>query len=347
MKKPSIRNILVPIDFSKISIQALQTAKSLARHLDATIHLVHVRQFTYSDAFLSSAFTSERLPGSYDAQRARQLANQLKTVRIKSGLSTRARTHVITGGPAFHEICRLAQKIPADLIVTATHGRTGLKHVLLGSTAERIVQHSPCPVFVVRQKRTSLKTRRMFTTETIVVPVDFSACSLEGLNYAIPLADRVAAKIVLLHAVPLGPDYTSGSYAMYDLSGLEQKARTDGEERMRNFVSRLKFRPVKFETAITIGTPVQEICSFAELKDADLVITSTHGWTGLKRVLIGSTAERLVRHAPCSVLVVPCHSKVRTANLIRPAERGHKKPARLRKTSRRARSSQSDRTRTR
>ena len=347
MKRPSIRNILVPVDFSKISIQAIETAKSLAHHFNATIHLVHVRQFTYSDAFLSSAFTSEGLPGYYHAQSARQLAKQLKTVRIKSGLTPRDQTHVITGGPAFHEICRLAQKIPADLIITATHGRTGLKYVLLGSTAERIVQHSPCPVFVVRQKRTTLKARRMFTAETTVVPVDFSACSLQGLNYAIPLAERVAAKIVLLHAVPLGPDYTSGSYAMYDLSGLEQKARTDGEERMRNFVSRVKFRRVKFETAITIGTPVQEICSFAETKDVDLIITSTHGWTGLKRILIGSTAERLVRHAPCSVLVVPCYPKIRTANLMRHAERGHKKPARLRKTNRRARSSQSDRTRSR
>jgi universal stress protein A len=209
------------------------------------------------------------------------------------------------------------------------------------------VQHSRFPVFVVRQFITTLNTRRMLTVVTIVVRVDFSACSLQVHNYAIPVADRVAAKNVMLHAVPLGPDYTSGSYAMYDLSGLEQKARTDGEERMRNFVSQVKFRRVKFETAITIGTPVQEICSFAETKDVDLIITSTHGWTGLKRVLIGSTAERLVRHAPCSVLVVPCHPKIRTADLMRHPGRGHKKPARLRTTTRRARSSQSNRTRSR
>jgi nucleotide-binding universal stress UspA family protein len=69
-----------------------------------------------------------------------------------------------------------------------------------------------------------------------------------------------------------------------------------------------------------MGAPMQEICTFAEEKDVDLIITSTHGLTGFKHVLIGSIAEQVVRHAPCSVLVVPSHPKIRIANLPKPGK---------------------------
>ena len=107
-----------------------------------------------------------RLPQSFEEHRNKQLAEELKTVARKTGLSARDQTHLRTGVSAFQEICKLAQEIPADLIVLPTHGYTGLKHVFLGSTAERVVQHAPCPVFVVRQlgkrpgRKKSLATRR-------------------------------------------------------------------------------------------------------------------------------------------------------------------------------------------
>jgi hypothetical protein len=84
---------------------------------------------------------------------------------------------------------------------------------------------------------------------------------------------------------------------------------------MRDLVRSLNFGAVKFETAFTDGSPVINICAFAENHDVDLIITSTHGLTGFTHVLIGSIAEQVVRHAPCSVLVVPSHPHVRAANL--------------------------------
>src|ERR1051325_3832190 len=71
----------------------------------------------------------------------------------------------------------------------------------------------------------------------------------------------------------------------------------------------------KFETAFIEGSPVIDICAFAKDHNVDLIITSTHGLTGFTHVLIGSIAERVVRHAPCSVLVVPSHPQTRIANL--------------------------------
>jgi nucleotide-binding universal stress UspA family protein len=157
--------------------------------------------------------------------------------------------------------------------------------------------------------------KRSGKMDKILVPVDFSRCSLQGLKYAIQVADRFAARISVLNAVYLGYAYTADGFAMYDLSALEKAAREIAEREMVRFVHAAKFGSVKFETAVTIGPPLDHICASAKNKDIDLIITSTHGYTGFKHVLIGSTAEQIVRRAPCSVLVVPSHPAVRATPL--------------------------------
>jgi hypothetical protein len=94
---------------------------------------------------------------------------------------------------------------------------------------------------------------------------------------------------------------------------------------MQKFVRLAKFRGVKFETAVKIAPPASEICVFAEERNVDLIITATHGRTGLKHLLMGSVAEQVVRHARQPVLVVPSHPETRTAKLTR-ATRGDQQP---------------------
>ena len=316
MKKLSIQNILVPIDFSKMSIQAIETAKGLAQPFGAAIHLVHIHHWQYSADFVGPVISSGFLPQSFEENRNEQLADELKTIARKAGLSPRDQTHLKTGASAFHEICRLAQEIPADLIVMPTHGYTGLKHVFLGSTAERVVQHAPCPVFVVRQlgKRPAAKK---FGHKKILVPVDFSDCSQKAVQYAIGFANQLGAEIVLLHATYSGYIYSVEGTALYDIPGLQRAARKKAERQMQKFVRAAKFGQVKFEIVFTEASPVLDICDFAKDHDVDLIITSTHGLTGFQHVLIGSIAEKVVRHAPCSVLVVPSHPQIRAANLAK------------------------------
>jgi nucleotide-binding universal stress UspA family protein len=316
MKKLSIQNILVPIDFSKMSVQAIETAKHLADRFGATIHLAHVHHWQYPADFVGPAISSGFLPHSLEEHRNKQLADELKTVARKTGLSPRDQTHLRTGVSAFREICKLAQEIPADLIVLPTHGYTGLKHVFLGSTAERVVQHAPCPVFVVRQfgKRPVAKK---FGYKKILVPVDFSDCSQKAVQYAIGFANQLGAEIVLLNATYLGYIYSVEGTALYDIPGLQQAAREKAERQMQKLVRAIRFGGVKFETVFTEASPVLDICDFAKHHDLDLIITSTHGLTGFEHVLIGSIAEKVVRHAPCSVLVVPSQPQIRSANLAK------------------------------
>jgi nucleotide-binding universal stress UspA family protein len=293
MKKFTVQNILVPIDFSTISIAAITIAKRLAKRLDASIDVVHVNQFLSPTALV---------------------ARQSKIVAKKTGLAPWDERPMIGGAAPFHDICRLAKEISTDLILMPTHGYTGLRHVFLGSTAERVVQHSPCPVLVVRRQRRRSKSTPRLAIKKILVPVDFSECSREGLEYAIGFANEFGARIVLLNATSLGYVFFSDGM-VYDMPALREAARESAEQQMRELVRTVKFGRVKYETVLTDGSPVLDICSFAKDYDIDLIITATHGLTGWKHALIGSVAERVVRHAPCSVLVVPSHPRARAASV--------------------------------
>jgi nucleotide-binding universal stress UspA family protein len=319
MKTLRIQNIVVPIDFSRMSMQAIQIAKQLARRFGASMHLAHVRQSNYAADFMAPV--PPMIPFSimpYEQNGEQTALSELKKVASECGVSS-ASCDVLGGAPPFDEICRLGQTIPADLIVTPTHGRTGLKHVFLGSTAERIVQHSSCPVLVTRENSAQSKNGSRFRIKTILVPVDFSSCSREGLRYAIAFAKEFGAKIILVHATYLGYVYSCEGTAIYDIPGLQKAARKIAERKMRELVRFVNFGAVKYQTAFTNGSPVIDICAFAKDHDADLIITSTHGFTGFTHVLIGSIAKQVVRHAPCSVLVVPSHPQVRAANLAKSA----------------------------
>jgi nucleotide-binding universal stress UspA family protein len=315
MKRPGIRNILVPIDFSKMSIGAIKTARQLARRFHAILHIAHVRRVDFATAFSAPSPPIAPFPlMTYEQDAEKRVLQELTALASEHGILS-ASCHVVGGGPAFDEICRLAQKIPADLIVMPTHGRTGLKHVFLGSTAERVVRHSPCPVLVVRERRRQSKAGPRLTVKRILVPVDFSECSQEGLQYAIGFANQFGARIMLLHATYLGYIYSSEGTALYDVRGLQNAARENAERQMQKFVRAAKSGRVKYETAFTDGSPALDICAFAKQHDIDLIISSTHGLTGFEHVLIGSIAEKVVRRAPCSVLVVPSHPQMRIANL--------------------------------
>ena len=156
MKTLKVRNIIVPIDFSKMSVEAIQIARQLARRFGASIHLAHVRQSNYTADFVAPPFMT------YEQEGEQAALKELKKVASECDVSS-ATCDVLSGAPPFDEICRLAHTIPADLVVMPTHGRTGLKHVFLGSTAERIVRHSSCPVLVTREK--SAKSRTVHRAE--------------------------------------------------------------------------------------------------------------------------------------------------------------------------------------
>ena len=137
------------------------------------------------------------------------------------------------------------------------------------------------------------------SVKTILVPLDFSDESRKALAYAAPFARQFGAEIVLLHVVePVAtPDFAKSFPLALDNEKLMNAARDQLDH-----ISRLE--GVRGKTLVRYGRSFQEIAGAARGLKADLIILSTHGYTGLKHVLLGSTTERVVRHAPCPVLVV-------------------------------------------
>lgn len=140
--KPAFKNILVPVDFSPAGKPALNYAKSLATLVGARICLLHVRELIYTEAtFAFSAFDTAEMREHIEREIGALQADVFKGVKTN---------FEVCDGLPYQEIVSVAAKQNSDLIVMATHGYTGLKHVLLGSTAERVVRHAHCPVLVVR-----------------------------------------------------------------------------------------------------------------------------------------------------------------------------------------------------
>lgn len=140
--------------------------------------------------------------------------------------------------------------------------------------------------------------------KTILVPCDFSAYAEQAYTWAIGLAEKWGAKIILVHAAQL---FTSLGYPesvyLLDLQKMEEEILADAEKRLQEFVAKQGSRAVTVEARAVTGDPFWEICQTAEKEPADLIVMGSHGRTGLAHVLLGSVAERVVRHAPCPVLV--------------------------------------------
>jgi nucleotide-binding universal stress UspA family protein len=306
-----VRDVLVPTDFSPSSLEAIEFALPLLKKSGADLHLVHV----FAPDYPLAAMTAMPLIVP-ELEVGRSVRRHLKNLAKKYKLDLEpGNIHALKGRP-FEEICRLAGQAKIDLIAISTRGNTGLKHLLLGSTAERVVRYSPCPVLVLRgqdQKkragRDGKRARPALALRRILVPIDFSACSMKGLDYAKALAKQFGSTLVLLHSVHLEYYVASDEYARYDLPLLMQQAEKAAKDQMRDLVQKTDWEGIKVETSLEIGHAGQEICDRAQDRHVDLIVTSTHGTTGFKHILVGSTAEFVVRHAHCPVLVVPSRER--------------------------------------
>jgi len=146
------------------------------------------------------------------------------------------------------------------------------------------------------------RTAARFKLDSILVPIDFSEPSEKALRYALPFAEQFGAKITLLHVVePVAmPDFASFPLIMEN-DRVARAFRT----KLDLLCKREAIKPRLIEkTLVRFGKPFQEICESARGLRIGLIVISTRGYTGLKQALLGSTAERVVRHAPCPVLVV-------------------------------------------
>jgi nucleotide-binding universal stress UspA family protein len=285
--------ILVPLDGRDEATIALTPALAIARATGASLLLLTVVDdgATYAE-------------GTAAEDSLRRLAAELTAGGLT--VETRVRVGAPTAG-----IVDAALDAAADLIAMATHGRGGLARAFLGSVAEHVVAASPVPVLVLRPGG-----HAMTGVRTILVPVDGSPGGALALASAVALAGSTNARILLVEVVvqlaayrTLDADVYGGLYGgdpAWDDEALEAAKRyTAGlAERLRAAGARADGMAVMAGALTPSAAVVEAIGATADRVDADLIVMSTHAHTGLARVLLGSVADGLIRHAHRPVLLV-------------------------------------------
>ncbi len=210
------------------------------------------------------------------------------TTRIEIGIPSQA-------------VQTVAQTTAADLLVVGTHGRTGLDHVLIGSTAERVVRVAPCPVLAVKADKGGTGTTAVGSIKRIVVPIDLSSCSLDALEYATQFAKHIGASVTILHAmepVAYGLDFSLSHAKEW------KRQREYLEERLTVLSACLTSFGINTDHVLKPGMPTDSITSYVTQHGYDLMVMGTHGRRGISHILVGSIAGTMLRHAPCPVLTV-------------------------------------------
>ena len=293
-----VRRILAATDFSPTSAAALEWATLLAKTHGAAIVVVHSLAPPIPPA-ASPDFIA--LPPDFQEQYRLAAQQRLTEAAERARAQGVSVTQDLELGPAAPTLLELATKHAVDMIVVGTHGLTGFRHLLLGSTAERIVQGATVPVLTVHPG--DANKHRAF--RTILIPTDFS----EDATHAIREARRVLhavdgkARLVLLHAYHLPVEFTA-----LGTVPVTPRLFTDAAEQARAQLEQLAVPLRKLGLSVDVvareGYPPTVIEEEARAANADLIAMGTHGRSGIRHFLLGSTAERVVQHAPCPVLTV-------------------------------------------
>jgi len=158
-----------------------------------------------------------------------------------------------------------------------------------------------------RVTRSAPAKAKAITVKQILVPTDFSKNSLKALDYALSFAKVFSAKITLLHAVE--SHFGGALYGPADFPPLEMDFLESSRKQLTELANQRKSPKVRIQTVAQCGHAVQETVEYAKENKIDLIILATQGHTGFAHIFLGSTAENIVRHAPCPVLVVREHER--------------------------------------
>jgi nucleotide-binding universal stress UspA family protein len=294
MSEP-IRNILVATDFSPTARAGVDWAIEVASDHGASIRLIH--------GLLLASRMTDYVPAPPDFTEALQAAAAARLEEVCDrvrGAGLEVSSDLRLGLPS-QAILEAIREQEADLLVIGTRGLTGVSHLLLGSTAQRVVQHATCPVLSVHPGDHE-EHRRI---RTVLVPTDFSrdAESATAAARRVLGADIEGARIVLLNAYHLPFEYTA--YGTIPMS-IDYTRDVEGaaQEKLAEIAAKLAADGLEVEIRAVEGYPPDVIVDEAEKSSADLIAMGTHGRTGLAHLFLGSTAERVVQHARCPVLTV-------------------------------------------
>jgi len=305
--REGIMKILVAIGSAAASDVFLERLTAQFRSSDAQIKVIHVVQ---------------PLAMSVPPQMSRDFSPELKSQIIEAGEAIKNAAKKLSNsgfqadssvlkGDVRDSIVDVAMDWHADLILVGAHERKGIRRLALGGVAEYVARHAPCSVEIVRMPRESREAGPL----RILLAIDDSKYSNAAEQMLIDSIPPSKAEVCVLHAVEppyLIPYYYVGT--QQEIEAAHGKALKLGQELARRAEERLEEAGFKVCSHVEEGDPRTSILDHAGEWNAELVLVGSQGRTGLDRLLMGSVAEAVARHAPCSVWIVrnpAIHSKQR------------------------------------
>lgn len=293
----ALTTIVVGVDLSAPSEQALERAAGLALHGGATLVMVHAQADDAPIENVDNEVLKQigEVSAAVRAEEVKRLAEKQQQLAAR-GIHVEL---VHRTGPPGEVISEVAKERNADLIVIGTHGHTGLQRFLLGSVAAAVLRHAPCDVLVCRGlSRPSPFLRPLVAT-------DFSAAAARALRNAAALT-APDAPIEIVHAwqLPAGSwGATLLGQARFPWSTVRDAVLASAQTQADKLIAAFPDLRPRLHVQLIQGPPQSVITSAAETGGHDLIAIGTHGHRGFRRLLLGSVAESVIRHAPCSVLV--------------------------------------------
>jgi nucleotide-binding universal stress UspA family protein len=292
---------VVPLDGSPLAEQAIPLAKAIAGRARCKLKLVLVHQ---------PLILMEPGPEYHKVELALQKAEReyLKSVTapVREQLGRSVSSAVLQGSPVAQTLSTYIRELEFDLVVMTTHGRGGLRRAWLGSVTDQLIRSSEIPVVVVRPRENGAVTPEPELTE-IAVGLDGSPLAEAALEPTIALARLWDAEISLIQVVPsvvLTSSSTLPFAAGYsdELTALQRKAAQDY---VRDVAEQLRESGLRASGVAVVGAAVPEtLITAAAPERVSLLAVATHGLGGMKRLVLGSVADKLVRSANVPVLVV-------------------------------------------
>jgi len=299
--------ILVPLDGSKLSESVLPYARSIAKALKLSVELLHA-----VDPAVVSIFVNPDEGRPLDIVESGMKQQGLEYLDSLAGSfpeSVAVNCSAMIGKPAEAIVGRAAAD-PEIFIIMATHGRSEVERWLLGSVAHKVLLTTANPLLLVRPSE-KLENTGVAPLKEIVVPLDGSGLAEKILPHAEALARSMDLKIVLLRAyeLPAASYYESDMY-MPDWGDLARVIRENAQEYLDELQQRLEAEGLRRVSTLLIqGDAARSIIDIAKETPENLVALCTHGRSGVGRLVLGSVADRVVRHSGGPVLVIRAQPK--------------------------------------
>lgn len=305
-RNPAFRSILVPVDGSRLAEEAIPFALAIAERAHAKVRFALV----HPDPFPPLMIDPPRVYLKELTQRFRE--------RLGRSLSS-----IILNGPVAPSLAKHAREIGADLVVMTTHGRGGLRRTWLGSVADQLMRTIQVPLLVLHpQEGGSLPP---VTVSEILVPLDGSSLAETALQPAAALAtlwDAEMSLIQVIHPIVVASDPALPFPTGYD-DDLTAIRRESAQDYLHDLAKGLREHGVRASgVAVVSYTGVaQTLLDLANPERISLVTMATHGRGGVRRLVLGSVTDKLVRGAQVPILVVPPKRTPRRLGSVRPKKK--------------------------